>query len=98
MPWQIGIQEVKLVGSTTGDLTVDIYQNGFSSTPSASGTKITGNTPPSFTNSQRSSDSVLDGWTTSILGGEWLTFDVTGSSTVQQATLSISGRRLNMLR
>ena len=96
VPFAIGISETKLIAQVSGDLIVDIYANGVSSTPSASGTKITASAPPTLSNAQRSSDSVLTGWTTSIAAGQWLTFDVTGSSTIQKATVILSGRILDV--
>ena len=97
VPWDVGIEKNEVVANTTGDFVCDIYVEDLSSTPATSASKITASAPPTLTNAQRSSDATQTGWTTAIVAGDYIAFDLTLNATsgIRWAAVTLKGKKLS---
>jgi hypothetical protein len=89
------IQQVTLVGTPSGSLTVDIYRSTFGNFPPAAASSLVGSgAKPSFTNAIKAQDSTLTNWNTRIQAGDILRFNVDSVLTTILATLAMKVRKL----
>jgi len=78
-----------VLADQTGSIVVDIWKDSYANFPPTDADSITASAPPTISSAQKSQDSTLTGWTTSISAGDILAFNVDSCSTIARVTLSL---------
>jgi hypothetical protein len=91
VPFSMTITSCEMVAANTGSIVVDIYMDDYAHWPSA--TSIVASAPPTISASNKSVDSTLTGWTTSVPAGSYLLADVTSVTDTKQVTINLIGTR-----
>lgn len=89
IPFACTIQRVTMMADPSGSIVVDIWKNAYLYAPPTDGNSITASAPPTVTTSQKSQDSTLTGWTTAIVAGDILAFNVDSVTDIQRVTISL---------
>lgn len=84
VPYACTINNSTLIADQTGSIVLDIKKSTFSGFPST--TSIVASAPPTLSSAQKSQDTTLTGWTTSIAAGDILEWTVTSATTVTRIT------------
>lgn len=92
VPFACTINSVELFADQSGSCVLTIRKTTYSGFP-GSLASIVASAPPTLSAVQKSTDSTLTGWTTSIAAGDVLEFGVTSATTVTKVTLSIKVTR-----
>lgn len=87
------ILSATLLADQAGSIVVDVWKDTYANFPPTDADSITASAPPTLSGAQKSQDTTLTGWTTSIAAGEVLAFNVDSASTVQRVTLALKVRR-----
>lgn len=93
IPFAGTITEATLVADQTGSTVIAISKSSYAGFP-GSLASIVASAPPTLTAAQKSVNSTLTGWTTSIAAGDILRFSVTSASSVTSVTLTLKIRRV----
>jgi len=101
-PWQAGIEGWDMVVTTgtitSGSFGVDLYVEDRSSAAAcSSNSKITAAAPPTISSGLETTlDSTLASWTTLVVAGDYLVFDIIdASSAITNITFSMWGKKLS---
>jgi hypothetical protein len=89
IPFACTITQVTMLADQTGSIVVDIWRDSYANFPPTDADSITASAPPTISSAQKSQDSTLTGWTTSISAGDILAFNVDSCSTIARVTLSL---------
>lgn len=89
IPFACTINQAVLLADQTGSVVVDVWKRAYASYPPTVSQSITSATPPTISASNKSLDSTLSGWTTSISAGDTLRFNVNSVSSITRVTLSL---------
>jgi len=94
VPFACTITRSTLLADQSGSVVVDIFKCTYAqfdagSTHPVSGDKITASAPPTISSASKAQDSTLTGWTTAILAGDILAFNVNSVTTIQRVTVSL---------
>lgn len=92
IPFACTISSVTMLADQNGDIVVDIWKDTYANFPPTDADSITASAVPSIVASpdtNKSQDSTLSGWTTSISAGDILRFNVDSNTNVQRLTLSL---------
>jgi len=92
IPFAGTIIESSLVADQSGSIVCGISKSSYSGFP-GSLTSIVASAPPTLSAAQKSTDSTLTGWTTSIAANDILRFSVTSASSVTNVTLTLRIKR-----
>lgn len=90
VPFDCEIQSVRLKADVAGDFVVDIWKSTYAALPAANADSITGGNEPELTADLTYEDSTLTGWDTTLLAGDWLTYNVDSAATVTRVTVSLT--------
>lgn len=93
IPFACTIVESSLVADQTGSIVIGVSKSSYAGFP-GSLTSIVASAPPTLSAAQKSTDSTLTGWTTSVAANDVLRFSVTSASSVTNVTLSLKVKRL----
>ena len=83
----------RLLADQSGSIVVDIWKDTYANAPPTVADTITASAKPTLSSAQKSQDTTLTGWTTSVTAGDWLGFNVDSATTVTRVTLSLVIRR-----
>ena len=89
IPFACTIQQVTMLADQTGSIVVDIWKDTLANFPPTDADSITASAPPTISAAQKSQDTGLNGWTTSIAVGDVLAFNVDSCSTITRVTISL---------
>jgi len=89
IPFACTITQVTMLADQSGSIVVDIWKDTYANFPPTDADSITASAPPTISSAQKSQDSTLSGWTTSISAGDILAFNVDSCSTIERATISL---------
>lgn len=89
VPFNCTIKRVTMMADVSGSCVVDIWQAAYASFPPTSGNSITASDHPTLSSQQNSQDSTLSGWTTALVAGDILAFNVISASTLTRVTVSL---------
>lgn len=89
IPFACTIERVTMMADQSGSIVVDIWKDTYANSPPTDADSITASAPPTISSAQKSQDSTLTGWTTSIAAGDFLAFNVDSCSTITRVTLSL---------
>ena len=87
------INSATLLADQSGSIVIDIWKDTYANFPPTVADTITASAKPTLSGAQKSQDTTLTGWTTSIAAGETLRFNVDSVATVQRVTLSLKVTR-----
>ena len=87
------INSATLLADQSGSIVIDIWKDSYANFPPTVADTITASAKPTLSGAQKSQDTTLTGWTTSIAAGETLRFNVDSVATVQRVTLSLKVTR-----
>lgn len=73
--------------ATAGDIVIDVWKDTYANYPPANADSITASAPPTLSGANKSQDSTLTGWTTSVSAGDVIGFNVDSATTVTRVTL-----------
>jgi len=89
IPFACTINRVTMMADQTGSIVVDIWKDNYANFPPTDADSITASAPPTISTAQKSEDSTLTGWTTSISADDILAFNVDSCSTIERVTISL---------
>lgn len=89
IPFACTINQVTLLADQSGSIVVDIWKDTYANYPPTVADTITASAKPTLSAAEKSQDSTLTGWTTSISAGDILRFNVDSATTVTRVTLSL---------
>ena len=92
VPFAGTIIEASLVADQVGNFVVGISKSSYAAFPGGLAS-IVASAPPTLTAAQKSTDSTLTGWTTSIAANDVLRFTVNTASAVTSVTLTLKIKR-----
>ncbi len=75
--------------ATAGDVVIDVWKDSYANYPPANADSITASAPPTLSGVNKSQDTTLTGWTTSVTAGDILGFNVDSAATVTRVTLTL---------
>ena len=81
------LENIVVLSDQQGDLILDIKKSNYSTFPTFS--SIVGGTYVQLTNARKVRDDVLSGWTTTIVSGDILTFDVIAVNNINRFLISL---------
>ena len=87
IPFACTINRNTVIADASGDIVIDIKKSTYSGFPTTS--SICASAKPTLSAVQKSQDSTLTGWTTTITAGDILEYIVDSVSTVTRVTLSL---------
>lgn len=87
VPFNCTINECNMYAVQSGDLIVDIWKDSHANFPPTLADSITASAKPTITASNKSQDSTLTGWNTSIAAGDILRFNIDFVSNIIKATV-----------
>jgi len=93
IPFACTIQRVTMLADVSGSIVVDIWKDTYANFPPMDADSITASAPPTISAAQKSQDSTLTGWTTAIVAGDILAFNVDSCSTITRVTISLKVER-----
>jgi hypothetical protein len=88
IPFAATITAARLLADVSGSCVIDIFKADYSGLPPSS--SICASAKPTLSSAQKSQDTTLTGWTTSIAAGDWLGYSVSSASTVTRVTVSLT--------
>jgi hypothetical protein len=93
LPYNLTITGATLLADQAGSIVVDVWNCTYAQyapgTHPVAGDKITASAPPTITAASKSQDNALTGWTTSLLAGSVLAFNVNSVATVTKVTIAL---------
>ncbi len=89
VPFACTLNQVTLLADTTGSIVVDIWKDTYANYPPTSLDSITASAKPTISSSNKSQDSTLTGWITSVTAGDTLRFNVDSVTTLTRVTVSL---------
>lgn len=84
---------VRLFSETSGSIVVDLQKDTYANFPPTSGDSICAAAKPTLSSAQKSQDTTLTGWTTSVTAGDVIRVVVDSASTVTQVTVALRIQR-----
>jgi len=93
VPFNCTILQATALADQTGSIQVDIWKDTYANFPPTDADSITASAPVSISSSNKSQDSTLSGWTTTINAGDILRFNVDSASIIQRCTISLKVRK-----
>jgi hypothetical protein len=87
IPFNCTIQRVTLLADQSGSIVVDVQTCAYSGFPTTS--SIAASDLPTLSSAQKSQDSTLTGWSTSLTAGNIIAFKVNSATTVTRVTISL---------
>jgi hypothetical protein len=93
VPYACTINSVEIVADQSGSIVVDVWRDTYANFPPTVGDTIVASAKPTLSAAQKSQDTTLTGWTTSLSEGDYLAFNVDSSATVTRVALTIKVTR-----
>lgn len=90
IPFKCVINSVTLLADQNGAIVVDIWKDTYGNFPPTDADSITASAPPTITASgDKSRDTTMTAWTTTIEAGSILAFNVDSVETIERLTLAL---------
>jgi len=91
VPFACTISDVTLIANATGSIVIDIWKHAYVlNTPPTVANTITASDLPTLSSAQTYDDTTLTGWTTSVVAGDVIAYNVNSATTVTQVTVSLA--------
>ncbi len=89
VPYDCTIQSAELVADQSGSIVIDIWRDSYANFPPTVGDSIVASAKPTLSSAQKSQNTTLTGWTTTLTEGQYLVFNVDSVSTVTHVLLTL---------
>lgn len=83
------IQSVTALADQVGSIVVDIWKDTYANYPPVVGDTITASAPVTITSANKSQNTTLTGWTTTVTAGDTVRFNVNSCSAITRATIAL---------
>jgi len=93
IPFDCTIERVTILADQIGSIVVDIFKDTFANYPPVVGDSITASAKPTISTDVKSQDTTLTGWTTSIVDGDTLRYNVDSVTDIERVTIALKCRR-----
>lgn len=93
VPFNCTIQRVTMAADQTGSIVVDIWKDTYANFPPTNADSITASAPPTISSAQKSQDSTLTDWTTTINEGDILAYNVDSCTNITRVTVSLKAEK-----
>ena len=93
IPFACTIEEVIVLADQTGSIVVDIWKDTYANFPPTDADSITASATPTLSSAIKAQNNTLTGWTTSIVAGDILRFNVDSATTVQRVSIILQVRK-----
>jgi hypothetical protein len=90
IPFACTISQWTLLANESGSIVVNIWKDSYANYPPTVADKITASAPPTITTSTKGQSSTLTGWTTTLLAGDILRFNVDSVTTIKAVDINIT--------
>jgi len=94
VPYDATIESWSVVADTTGSIVLDVWKSSSYTIPGSAADSIAGTEKPTLSSQQINTDLSLTTWTTSLLVGDVIGFNVDSASTITRATIEIKVKKL----
>lgn len=94
VPFACTITSWELTSNVSGSCVLDIWEAPYASYPPVNANSITGTAKPTLTAANKAQSSILTGWATTILEGDYLEVEVESVTTIRSVTLTLSVDRV----
>ena len=94
IPFDCTVVSVTLLADQSGSVVVDLWMDTYANYPPTDADTITSSTPPTITTATKSQDTTLTSWTTSLVEGSILGFNVDSVTTCERVTVSIKVQKI----
>lgn len=94
LPFDCTIVEASLFANVAGSCVVDIWREAYGSYPPTVADSITGAAPLTLTGAAKTKNTSLTGWTTALLAGDILAFNLVSCVSISQLTASLRVKRI----
>jgi hypothetical protein len=84
------ITGVRLLADQSGSIVIDIWKDTFANYPPVNADSITAAAPPTISGADKSEDTTLTGWTTSVSAGDVFGFNIDSITTITRITLELT--------
>lgn len=93
IPFACSIDQIDLYADQAGSVVVDIYKDVYANFPPTLADTITAAAKPTLVASDKYQDAVLTGWTTAIVAGDILAYNIDSSVTITSLTITMKVTR-----
>lgn len=93
IPFAMTIEGVTMLADQSGSIVVDIWKDTFANFPPLDGDSITASAVPTISAAVKSQDLTLTGWTTAVVAGDVVGFNVDSITTIQRVTIALRGKK-----
>jgi len=90
VPYPCRITGVRMLADQVGSAVLDILKDSYANYPPSTGDSIVGSAPPTLSGAQSSEDTTLAGWSTTLLAGDTLRFNLTSVATITRLTITLT--------
>jgi len=94
IPFGFEITRVTMLADQSTTTVIDIWMEDYATFPPDNADSITASTPPTITTATKSQDTTLTSWTTTLVSGETLRYNVDSNDNAERITISLRGYRL----
>jgi len=94
VPYACTIQRVTVIGDQSGSIAWGVWKTNYSGAPPTSGNSIVASAPPTLSSAQKSQDSTLTGWTTSVSAGDIIGLSIDSVSTLTWCSISFKVQKV----
>jgi hypothetical protein len=89
VPFACTINRATALADQSGSVTVDVWKDTYANFSPTDADSITASAPVTITSAQKSEDSTLTGWTTSVAADDILAYNVDSATTITRVTVSL---------
>ena len=89
IPFAGTVQEAIILADQAGSVVVDVWKTTYAAAPPTVADTICASAKPTLASAEKSRDTTLTGWTTALVAGDVLRFNVDSSSTLTRATVML---------
>ena len=93
VPYSCTIVEANMLADQSGSIVISVWKDTYANYPPTSGDNIAASAPPTISASNKSVDTTLTGWTTTVTAGDVIAFRVTSCTTITRCTLQLKVNR-----
>ena len=90
IPFAGTITKVRLLADQSGSIVIDIWKDSYANYPPTVADTITASAKPTISAAIKSEDATLTGWTTAIVAGDTLRFNVDSVTSITRVTLELT--------
>ena len=89
IPWDCTINRCTLLADQSGSVVVDIWYDTYANYPPTNSDSITSAANPTISSATSAQDTTLTGWTTTLVAGRTLRFNVDSVTSITRLTISL---------